>query len=234
MLIFDGVTIRNGDFTLEADFPVAPASRNALIGPSGAGKSTFLHALAGFLPVAAGRILWRGTDITALPPSERPISIVFQEQNLFPHLTAFRNVALGLGPSLRLGPGDRAAVEGALDRVGLAGLGGRKPQALSGGQQSRLALARVLLRKRPVVLLDEPFVGLGPALRAEMLDLVAELAREAAMTVLMVTHDPGDARRLAPSTILVADGRAEAPKPTEALLRDPPAALGAYLGRDWA
>lgn len=234
MLIFEDVTILNGAFTVHADFAVAAGSRNAVIGPSGAGKSTILNALAGFMPVSSGRVLWQGEDITARPPAERPVSIVFQEQNLFPHLTAFQNTALGLDPSLRLSAGDRAAVEAGLDRVGLGGLGGRKPRALSGGQQSRLALARVLLRRRPIMLLDEPFAALGPALRAEMLDLVVELAEEAAMTVLMVTHDPGDARRLGQSTILVAEGRAEAPKPTDALLDDPPAALRAYLGQDRA
>ena len=114
--------------------------------------------------------------------------------------------------------------------MGLAGLGQRKPGALSGGQQGRAALARALLRARPILLLDEPFAALGPALKAEMLDLVAEIAGQTGATVLMVTHDPADALRLADSTVLVADGLAAAPVATARLFADPPAALRAYLG----
>lgn len=230
MLTFDDAVIRNGEYRVTADFAVEPGTRNAVIGPSGAGKSTLLHGVAGFLPLDSGRILWEGRDLGGQPPGERPVSIVFQDQNLFPHLTAFQNVALGLSPSLRLASGEAAEVEAALARVGLDGMGGRKPGALSGGQQSRLALARVVLRHRPILLLDEPFAALGPALRAEMLDLVAELAEETRTTLLMVTHDPDDARRIARSTIVVAEGRVDAPRPTGALLDDPPAALRTYFG----
>jgi thiamine transport system ATP-binding protein len=117
-----------------------------------------------------------------------------------------------------------------LDRVGLKGMESRKPAALSGGQQSRVALARVLVQARDILLLDEPFAALGPALKAEMLDLVAELAQESGATLLMVSHDPGDARRIADQVVLVAEGVAQAPQPTAELLDNPPPALKAYLG----
>ncbi len=230
MLTFDRAVIRNGDFRVCADFSIEDGTRCAVMGPSGAGKSTLLHGLAGFLPLEAGRILWDGRDLSALAPAERPASIVFQDQNLFPHLTAFQNVALGVRPSLRLSGAEREAVEEGLARVGLQGLGGRKPRALSGGQQSRLALARVALRRRPLLLLDEPFAALGPALRREMLDLVADLAVEAGTTLLMITHDPKDARHVAGMTIAVSEGAAAGPQPTDALLDDPPPSLRAYLG----
>ena len=106
----------------------------------------------------------------------------------------------------------------------------RKPAALSGGQQSRVALARVLARSQPLVLLDEPFAALGPALKAEMLDLVAELMTATRATLLMVTHDPKDALRIADQTVLVADGLAHAPVDTNALFADPPEVLRQYLG----
>lgn len=205
-------------------------ARVALIGPSGAGKSTLLGAIAGFEVPAAGRILWQGRDLAPLTPGARPVSLLFQDSNLFPHLTAAQNVGLGLRPSLRLSPQERAQVDGALARTGLAAFGDRKPAQLSGGQQSRVALARALLRARPLLLLDEPFAALGPALRAEMLDLVAEITAETGATLLMVSHEPGDARRIADLTIVVADGRAAAPMPTGALFADPPAALRSYLG----
>lgn len=205
-------------------------ARVAVIGPSGAGKSTLLMTLAGFVS-HGGRILWLGTNIGALPPGDRPLSILFQDQNLFPHLTLAQNLGLGLSPRLRLTPDDHRRVEMTLDRVGLGGMGARKPGQLSGGQMGRAALARALLRARPILLLDEPFAALGPALKAEMLDLVAETATETGATVLMVTHDPADARRFAGLTVLVADGIAQAPQPTAELFANPPPALQAYLGK---
>ena len=231
MLVFERARIVQDDFSLEADFAVPEGARVAVIGPSGAGKSTLLAAVAGFIPLTGGRILWAGQDLASLAPGARPLSILFQDQNLFPHLTVLQNVGLGLRPDLRLDRDQQAQVAAALDRVGLAGLGTRRPAQLSGGQQGRVALARALLRARPLLLLDEPFAALGPALKAEMLDLVAEIAAETASTVLMVSHEPADARRFAPLSVLVAEGRAEPPLPTQGLLDTPPPALAAYLGQ---
>ena len=163
-------------------------------------------------------------------PGERPVSMLFQDNNLFPHLTAAQNVGLGLRPDLKLWPEQIDRVAEALESVGLAGLGDRKPAALSGGQQSRVALARVLVSDRDVVLLDEPFAALGPALKDEMLDLVKAKLGALAKTVVMVTHDPADARRVAAQTVLVAEGMAYAPQPTAQLLDNPPPVLAAYLG----
>ncbi|MGX9352055.1 thiamine ABC transporter ATP-binding protein [Shimia sp. W99] len=230
MLTLEGVSIVQDDFRLSADFSVDDGARVAVIGPSGAGKSTLLSLIAGFLEPVAGRVLWNGEDIAATAPGARPAAMLFQDNNLFPHLSAAENVGLGLRPDLRLSGEDTRRVEEALARVGLAGYGARKPSALSGGQQSRVALARVLVQDRPLVLLDEPFSALGPALKAEMLDLLAELLDETGATLLMVSHDPEDARRVAQQTILVADGAALAPQDTAPLLDNPPPALKAYLG----
>ena len=231
MLILEGVRILQGGFSLSADWAVAAGGRVALIGPSGAGKSTLLLAIAGFVPLAAGQISWAGQDLAARTPGERPLSLLFQDQNLFPHLTIAQNLGLGLNPSLKLNAAQQNQIESAIDRVGLAGLGARKPASLSGGQQGRAALARALLRARPMLLLDEPFAALGPALKAEMLDLVAEVAGDTGATVLMVTHDPSDAKRFADETVFVADGIAHAPVATAKLFEKPPPALSAYLGR---
>jgi thiamine transport system ATP-binding protein len=231
VLRLERVELRQGAFRLQADWQAARGARIAVIGPSGGGKSTLLHAIAGFLLPAAGRILWEGQDLLPVPPGDRPVSILFQDQNLFPHLSVFDNAALGLSPRLRLTTADRERVAAALDRVGLSGLGDRRPGSLSGGQIGRAALARALLRARPVLLLDEPFAALGPALKAGMLALLAEVQAETGALTLMVTHDPADARRFADLTVLVADGTAQAPAPTEALFANPPPALAAYLGR---
>lgn len=230
MLTLEGVRITRGAWSLTADLSVATGARVALIGPSGAGKSTLLDLIAGFAMPDTGRITWDGKDLIGLAPGFRPISLLFQDANLFPHLTAFQNVALGVRPSLRLSATEVDRVKAALRRVGLDGYDARKPAALSGGQQSRVALARVLVRAEPLVLLDEPFAALGPALKTEMLDLLADLTEEIGATLLMVTHDPEDAQHLTDETILVADGQAHPPADTKALFADPPGALSAYLG----
>ena len=230
MLTLEGVTLRHDAFQLEARFSVPKGARVAVIGPSGAGKSTLLAAIAGFQPLAAGRVVWDGEDMSAFHPGARPMSILFQDNNLFPHLSVADNVGLGLRPDLRLSRAEADRVAAVLARVGLEGLGDRKPRALSGGQAGRVALARVLLRARPLMLLDEPFAALGPGLRQDMLDLVADLCAEIGATLLMVSHDPEDARRIADHIVFVEDGKAEAPAPTEQLFAAPSEALARYLG----
>lgn len=231
MLTLDGLALRQGDFTLAADLRVQRGAVVAVMGPSGGGKSTLLAAIAGFLQPEQGRVLWDGQDLTRLAPGDRPISILFQDNNLFPHLSIAQNLGLGLRPSLRLGPQEWAQVEAVLERVGLGGLSARKPGALSGGQQSRAALARVLLGGRPLVLMDEPFSALGPGLKDEMLDLAAATLADTGRTLIMVTHDPADAARIAGQVIVVDDGVAAAPVATATLFANPPAGLRAYLGK---
>ena len=231
MLTLEQVVIQQDDFSLAADWSADQGGRVAVIGPSGAGKSTLLSAIAGFITPQSGRVLWNGSDLREMPPGDRPLSILFQDQNLFPHLTVFQNLGLGLNPSLRLSGTDQIRIATVLDRIGLTGFENRKPGQLSGGQMARVALGRALLRARPVLLLDEPFSALGPALKAEMLKLVAEVADETGATVLMVTHEPDDARRFSEKTVLVSDGVAHAPQSTQALFDDPPEVLRKYLGK---
>lgn len=231
MLRLDGVMLAQGDFRLRADLQVPRGASVAVMGPSGGGKSTLLAAIAGFLAPVAGWVLWDGRDLGPLPPGQRPVGVLFQDNNLFPHLSALQNVVLGLRPTLRPRAEERARAEEALARVGLSGLGDRRPAQLSGGQQGRAALARLLVQDRPLVLMDEPFTALGPALKAEMLALTREVLGGRGATILMVTHDPGDALAVADSVVVVAEGRAEPPAPAAPLLADPPAALRAYLGR---
>jgi thiamine transport system ATP-binding protein len=230
MLRLDQVVIEQDGFRLTADWAVPAGAKVAVIGPSGAGKSTLLSVIAGFLEPVAGQVTWQGRDLAGVAPGARPLSVLFQDQNLFPHLTVEQNLSLGLRPDLRLSAAEKQKVAQAMERVGLVGMGARKPAQLSGGQMGRAALARALLRARPMLLLDEPFAALGPALKAEMLDLVAQVAREGGASVLMVTHDPRDAQAFADLTVLVADGVAQAPVPTAAMFADPPAALRDYLG----
>lgn len=230
MLRLEKCRIANGGFALSADLGVAEGSTVAVIGPSGAGKSTLLEAIAGFRELDRGRISWRGGQVSDLPPGKRPVAMLFQDGNLFPHLTALQNVGLGLRPNGRLSADQVTQAEAALARVGLPDMAARKPAMLSGGQQSRVALARVLVQRRDLLLLDEPFAALGPALKAEMLDLVGELVSETGASLMMVSHDPEDARRICKEAILVADNTALAPRDTVELLDNPPPALRRYLG----
>ncbi|MEM6374091.1 MAG: ATP-binding cassette domain-containing protein [Pseudomonadota bacterium] len=230
MLRVEGMQITLGDFVLRADFEVARGQRVAVIGASGAGKSTLLGAIGGYIP-STSAVSVDGRDVSKIDPDQRGIAMLFQDGNLFPHLTLAQNVGLGLRPTLRLRPDEHARVAQALDSVGLQGFGNRKPADVSGGQQSRAALARVLVQDKPLLLLDEPFAALGPALRAEMLDLTSTVARETNATLLMITHAPEDAERAADQVIFVDTGRAEPPRPVAEILTNPPAALRAYLGR---
>lgn len=231
MLHLENLLIRQGDFSLTAEFEIPSQGITALIGPSGAGKSTLLSVLAGFLAPHSGHTVFQGESLNGQPPAGRPFAVLFQDNNLFPHLTITQNVGLALTSQKRLSADQFEQVQTALASVGLEGFGDRKPAALSGGQQSRAALARVLLQDKPYVLLDEPFSALGPALRAEMLDLVQEKVAGASRSVIMVTHDPADAKRIAAKVILVADGAANAPVDTQELFANPPEALSFYLGQ---
>lgn len=230
MLTLENAVIAQGNFRLAADMALETRQKYAVIGPSGAGKSTLLNALCGFVPLERGALLWQGQDMTDAPPSARPMTMLFQDNNLFPHLTVTQNVGLGLRPDLRLSAAERDRVRAALQRVGLGDQMDKRPGALSGGQQSRAALARVLVQARPLVLLDEPFAALGPALRNEMLDLVQDLVAETQAALIMVTHAPQDVARIADQVIFVADGRAEAPQAAGPLMANPPPALRDYLG----
>jgi thiamine transport system ATP-binding protein len=228
MLQLDHLCLHQDGFRLHADWAVEAGEKIAIIGPSGAGKSTLLMGIAGFIAAQSGRILWQGADVTGQAVGARPLTILFQDHNLFAHLTVTDNLGLGLSPRLRLTSDQRDQIASVLARVGLTGFGMRKPDELSGGQQSRVALARALLRARPILLLDEPFSALGPAMRHEMLDLTAELAADA--TVLMVTHDPSDAQRFADRVVFVSDGLAHSPIQTAELFTNPPPDLRAYMG----
>jgi thiamine transport system ATP-binding protein len=228
----DDVSFSYGEASLRFDVTVPRGTIAAVMGPSGSGKSTLLNLIAGFETPDSGRIVVDGQDVTGLPPSARPVSMVFQENNLFAHLCVEANVGLGLSPSLRLSAGDRATIGQALERTGLAGKEKRLPRELSGGERQRVALARVLVRDRPVLLLDEPFASLGPALREEMLDLLSALHAGRRPTVLLVTHHPEDAERIAERVVFLEDGKVAAAGPAaEFFANSGPEAFLRYIGQ---
>ncbi len=212
-------------FTLE----VARGEQVAVLGPSGAGKSTLLNLIAGFLPAASGSIQIDGQPHTATPPARRPVSMLFQENNLFSHLTVRENIGLGMHPGLKLTPAQQQKLRAIAQQMGLEALLDRLPGELSGGQRQRAALARCLVREQPVLLLDEPFSALDPALRQEMLALVGDVCRQQHLTLLMVSHSVEDAARIAPRSLVIADGRIAWDGETAELLSGAPQAA-ALLG----
>jgi molybdate transport system ATP-binding protein len=207
------VRLRLGDIDLDVEVEVADGEVVAVLGPNGAGKTTLLRAVAGLVPLDAGRVAVDGrvlddpTAGTFVPTADRPIGVVFQDYLLFPRMTALDNVAFGLQAR---GVGKAAARERAaalLDRVGLAGQARSRPRALSGGQAQRVALARALATEPRVLLLDEPLAALDASAR---LHVRAELRRQLASfpgARLLVTHDPVDALVLADRLVVVEAGR---------------------------
>ncbi|MFC0482750.1 thiamine ABC transporter ATP-binding protein [Gellertiella hungarica] len=214
----DNVRLDRGGQTFHIDVRMS-GSITAVAGASGSGKTTFLHLIAGFETPRSGRILLTGKDVTDLHPADRPVSLVFQDNNLFAHLDIARNVGLGINPSLRLTAEDERRIDEALARTGLAGYGGRLPGTLSGGERQRAAFARALVRKRPYLLLDEPFAALDPGLRLAMGDLLRELQAETGVMVVMVTHLPDEVERLAERVVFLARGTVVASGPTDEILR---------------
>jgi thiamine transport system ATP-binding protein len=212
------VRLRLGTHDFRFDCRLPARRIIAVTGPSGAGKSTFLNLLSGLERPDSGRILFNENDVTALHPSERPISLVFQDNNLFAHLDLFTNIGLGISPAMRLGEDDRGRISDALARVGLAGYERRMPGTLSGGERQRAAFARALVRRKPILLLDEPFAALDPGLRVEMAELLKQLHEETGNTVLIVSHDPAEVRRLADHALFIDQGDIRLSAPIDVFL----------------
>ncbi len=213
------------------DLQVAHATLAIVTGPSGSGKSTLLNLIAGFEAPLSSKVKLVGEDVTGCPPSRRPVAMLFQDHNLFDHLDVEANVSLGVRANLKLTGDEMKRVEGALARVGLDGKAKRLPSELSGGERQRAAFARILIQNRPILLLDEPFASLGPALRQEMTGLLAELQRENQLTVLAVTHHPAEWKDAATRFVFVDGGQITAQGPIKDLsFSHQNAAINAYLG----
>lgn len=209
-ITLDRVQFSFGETQMLFNLQLAAGATGVIVGPSGSGKSTLLNLIAGFETPQSGSIQIAGQEISTQPPANRPVSMVFQDNNLFAHLDVRSNVGLGRSPSLKLSESDQTAIQSAIDRVGLTGKENRKPEALSGGERQRVAIARSLVRDKPVLLLDEAFASLGPALRHQMLDLISDLQVETGITVLMVTHTPEDALRFNSTLFFLAAGEIKA------------------------
>lgn len=188
------VSVRRGEFV-------------TLLGPSGCGKTTLLRIVAGFESVDGGRVLIDGQDVLALPPERRPVNLVFQRYALFPHLTVWENVAFGLRVGGIPRPEIERRVEEALASVRLRGFGDRAIDALSGGQQQRVAVARAVINRPALLLLDEPLGALDLQLRKEMQSELRSLQRRLGTTFLYVTHDQEEALAMSDTIVVMNEGQ---------------------------
>ena len=207
MIRLDNVFLADDTLPMTFDLQVAAGTRIAIVGPSGAGKSTLLNLIAGFVLPTRGEVWLNGENHTQSAPYERPVSMLFQENNLFPHLTVQQNLALGLKTTLKLTALEQDQIERVADAVGLTSFLSRLPNSLSGGQKQRVALARCLLRDKPILLLDEPFSALDPELRMEMLNLIDELCHSKKLTLLLVTHQPSELTGKVDRMLRIENGR---------------------------
>lgn len=207
MIRLDNVFLADDALPMMFDLQVVEGERIAIVGPSGAGKSTLLNLIAGFVLPTRGEVWLNGENHTQSAPYERPVSMLFQENNLFPHLTVQQNLALGLKTSLKLTALEQDQIEQVADAVGLTSFLSRLPNSLSGGQKQRVALARCLLRDKPILLLDEPFSALDPELRMDMLNLIDELCHSKNLTLLLVTHQPSELTGKVDRMLRIENGR---------------------------
>lgn len=222
-------SLKESYLTISTNISLEPEKIYAVVGPSGAGKSTFLNLISGFASISSGTITWNGEEISNLPPAKRSVSILFQDNNLFPHLSVWRNLALAVTHWPKISRDHEEKLKAVMSEVGILGLENRKPSQLSGGQQSRVALARVLLQKNKILLLDEPFSALGPSLKDQMLELIKKIAKNKKLLVLMVTHEPADAKKVASQTLVVKDKKVHPPLSTEKALDPVNGPLADYL-----
>ncbi len=213
---FDGVEVLTN-----VNLQINPGEFISLLGPSGCGKTTLLRALGGFVEPSEGRIEIDGVDYTSAPPNQRPVNTVFQKSNLFPHLDVGENVAFGLRVA-KVGKAERETrVRDALALVRLEGFERRRVTELSGGQEQRVNLARAVVNRPKVLLLDEPLESLDSKVRLELEAELRRVHREVGSTFVYVTHDQREALALSDRIAVLNRGQIEQIGPAEAIFRDP-------------
>jgi thiamine transport system ATP-binding protein len=213
------------------DLVVEEASLVCVLGPSGSGKTTLLRAIAGLEAPTAGTVRMLGRDLGPVPAHERGIGLMFQDYALFPHRDVTGNVAFGLRMAGRREPEIRARVDEVLALVGLAGLGARRVEQLSGGEQQRVALARALAPRPRLLMLDEPMGSLDRGLRERLPEELRAIFRSLGLAALYVTHDQDEALSVADRVLILDGGRVVADDTPEALWSRPPSAwVARFLG----
>jgi len=193
MLKLENLSLQLGTQLFRYSLQADADSTSAILGRSGSGKSTLLNLIAGFLQADSGEMQWNEQSLLNTAANLRPVTTLFQQHNLFTHLSVAQNIGLGIKPNLKLNNDEHKKISEALEEVGMAGYANNSAATLSGGEQQRVALARCLLRKQPILLLDEPFSALDEATRYDMIVLTKRVIRDHKLCALLVTHNGDDA-----------------------------------------
>lgn len=222
---------KNGDGVDNINFDVYEGEFITMLGPSGCGKSTILRTLGGFLDVNEGDILIDGVSVKELPPEKRPTAMVFQSYNLWPHMTVYENLAFGLEIRKLPKAEIKEEIKKGLSLVNMSGCEKKYPSQLSGGQQQRIAIARALLLKPSVLLLDEPFSALDAKIRGQMREELKKIQEELNITVVFVTHDQEEAMALSHRIVVMNKGVIEQiGTPTEIYDRPATKFVASFIG----
>jgi thiamine transport system ATP-binding protein len=218
------------DKIFSVNIAIPQGSLCALVGSSGAGKTTILQIISGFVRPQSGIVRLFGKDVTELSPSSRPVNFLFQQNNLFPHLTVEENIGLAISSKLRLKPSDRQVITDALSAVHLIGFEKRLPSTMSAGEKQRVSLARSMLRKQPVLLLDEPFSSCDPCTRRHLLDCIETLRQQQNLTVILATHQPYEIQEKADFIAFIHNHTLCEITPTQQAFSHPQDSFRKYLG----
>lgn len=207
MITLRNITYLFNNLSIHFNLHIQTGERVAILGPSGAGKSSLLNLIAGFLIPDSGNILLNHKNHTLTHPSKRPISMLFQENNLFSHLTVHQNIALGSHPGLKLNKEQNKKLLHIVKEIGLIDYLHCLPEQLSGGQRQRTALARCMIRSQPILLLDEPFSALDPILYKGILKLINKLCTDRQLTLMLISHTLKEIIHIAERMLLIVDGK---------------------------
>lgn len=206
MIKLEDITVQLGNFRAKFTVEINKNEWIGLIGKSGAGKSTFLNLIAGFVSPDAGALLVNNMDMSDYPASKRPVSSLFQENNLFPHLSVYQNIAIAIKPNLKLYVNEKEKIYEIIEYLNLSNKIHSSIGKLSGGERQRVALGRVMSSDKKILLLDEPFSQLDPNLRIEMLELINQIREEKNITIIMSIHTPTEAIDFVSKFLLIKDG----------------------------
>lgn len=206
MIKLENISLKLDNFRTKFTVEIKKGEWVGIIGQSGAGKSTFLNLIAGFAQPEVGSLLINNIEMRDLPASERSISSLFQDNNLFPHLSVYQNIAIAIKPNLKLHDNEKKKIFEIIEYLNLSSKIHSSIGTLSGGERQRVALGRVMSSDKKILLLDEPFSQLDPNLRIEMLELIKKIREKKNITIIMAIHTPAEAIDFVSRFLLIKEG----------------------------
>ena len=206
MIKLENISIKLDNFRTKFTVEINKGEWVGIIGQSGAGKSTFLNLIAGFAQPEGGSLLINNTEMRNLSASKRSISSLFQDNNLFPHLSVYQNIAIAIKPNLKLHENEKGKIFEIIEYLNLSSKIHSSIGTLSGGERQRVALGRVMSSDKKILLLDEPFSQLDPNLRIEMLELIKKIREKKKITIIMAIHTPAEAIDFVSRFLLIKEG----------------------------